>query len=417
MITTKIIFDRHKRATRTEPGTIDIRITIDRKTYYVSTGVKVMKSEWAAGAICNRPDSDILNARVRILYNRVMTELNERMEAGETIDVAYIRKKVWQMSEAQADNSMLDWIEEQVPMLNIKEGTRKHYMTVLLRLTEYGEMKSWRDLSVEGLYKWDAWLHRLPAQSGGLISDGGVYTYHKCLKALLNRAYEFGCISENPYSRLRGKFKRGEKENIEFLTEEEIQRIMDLKLPAGSKLDTARDLFVFQIWTGLSFSDAEAFNVRFYKFDSESGTWKFTGKRIKTGVPYVSQLLPPVVDVLQKHGMKVPQIDNSDYNHLLKLIGDIAGIDTRMHSHLGRHTFATYMLRNGTRFENVSKMLGHKNLTQTLRYAKVLAESVHEDYDKVANKLKNKCYGILCVFIYRVFDYFYSVHIQGKCRP
>ena len=88
--------------------------------------------------------------------------------------------------------------------------------------------------------------------------------------------------------------------------------------------------------------------------------------------------------------MKVPQIDNSDYNHLLKLIGDIAGIDTRMHSHLGRHTFATYMLRNGTRFENVSKMLGHKNLTQTLRYAKVLAESVHEDYDKVANKLKNK---------------------------
>jgi len=390
MITTKIIYDRHKRATRTEPGTIDIRITIDRKTYYVSTGVKVMKSEWAAGAICNRPDSDILNARVRILYNRVMQELNERMEAGETIDVAYIRKKVWQVSEAQTDNSMLDWIEEQVPMLNIKEGTRKHYMTVLLRLTEYGEMKSWRDLSVEGLYKWDAWLHRLPAQSGGLISDGGVYTYHKCLKALLNRAYEFGCISENPYSRLRGKFKRGDKENIEFLTEEEIQRIMDMKLPAGSKLDTARDLFVFQIWTGLSFSDAEAFNVRLYKFDSESGTWKFTGKRIKTGVPYVSQLLPPVVDVLQKHGMKVPQIDNSDYNHLLKLIGDIAGIDTRMHSHLGRHTFATYMLRNGTRFENVSKMLGHKNLTQTLRYAKVLAESVHEDYDKVANKLKNK---------------------------
>ena len=76
----------------------------------------------------------------------------------------------------------------------------------------------------------------MPAQSGGLISDGGVYTYHKCLKALLNRAYEFGCISENPYSRLRGKFKRGEKENIEFLTEEEIQRIMDLKLPAGSKI-------------------------------------------------------------------------------------------------------------------------------------------------------------------------------------
>ena len=391
MITTKIIFDRHKRATRNEPGTIDIRITIDRKTYYISTGIKVMKSEWVAGAICNRPDSNILNGRVRILYNRVMQEVNDHMEAGEAIDVAYIRKKVWQIAEAQTDNSLLDWVEEQVPLLNVTEGTRKHYMTLLLRLTEYDGLKAWRDLSVENIYKWDAWLHRLPAQCGrGTISDGSVYTYHKCFKALMNRAKDFGCINENPYDRMRGKIKRGDKENVEYLTEDEIQQLMDLKLPVGSKLEMARDLFVFQIWTGLSFSDAEAFNMRQYKLDPVSQTYKHTGKRIKTGVPYISQLLPPVVEVLKKYGMKTPKMDNGDYNHLLKLLGEVAGIDTPLHSHLGRHTFATYMLRNGSRIENVSKMLGHKNLAQTLRYAKVLAESVHEDYDKVADKLKSK---------------------------
>jgi hypothetical protein len=32
-------------------------------------------------------------------------------------------------------------------------------------------------------------------------------------------------------------------------------------------------------------------------------------------------------------------------------------------------------------------MLGHTNITQTQRYAKVLAESVHEDFDKVAEKM------------------------------
>lgn len=390
MITTKIIFDRHKRATRTEPGSIDIRITIDRKAQYISTGVKVLKTEWVAGAICNRPDADVLNDRVRILYSKVMAEINAGLKSGENIDVAYIREKVWHITQNEADEAMLDWIKEQVPVLNVKEGTRKHYYTLLLRLTEYNKLKAWHDLSVENIYKWDAWLHRLPAQSGGLISDGAVYTYHKCMKALLNRARDFEIITENPYSRMRGKIKRGDKENVEYLTEDEIQRIMDLQLPVGSKLDTARDLFVFQIWTGLSFSDAEAFNIKYYRLDPESQTWKFTGKRIKTGVPYVSQLLPPVVEVLQKHDMKVPKIDNADYNHLLKLIGDVAGIDTRMHSHLGRHTFATYMLRNGSRIENVSKMLGHKNLTQTLRYAKVIAESVHEDYSNVAEKLETK---------------------------
>jgi site-specific recombinase XerD len=33
-------------------------------------------------------------------------------------------------------------------------------------------------------------------------------------------------------------------------------------------------------------------------------------------------------------------------------------------------------------------MLGHTNITQTQRYAKVLAQSVQDDYAKMAEKLK-----------------------------
>jgi site-specific recombinase XerD len=45
------------------------------------------------------------------------------------------------------------------------------------------------------------------------------------------------------------------------------------------------------------------------------------------------------------------------------------------------------MLAMGVKIENVSRMLGHSNITMTQRYAKVLAESVHEDFDKIAKKL------------------------------
>jgi site-specific recombinase XerD len=34
-------------------------------------------------------------------------------------------------------------------------------------------------------------------------------------------------------------------------------------------------------------------------------------------------------------------------------------------------------------------MLGHTNIRQTQRYAKVMAESVHEEFSKVAEKLQN----------------------------
>ena len=155
-------------------------------------------------------------------------------------------------------------------------------------------------------------------------------------------------------------------------------------------MEMAHDLFTFQMFTGLAFSDAMAFDIEQYRYDSKTKTWKNVGQRIKTGVAYVSQLLPPAVEVLYKYGMKVPKMDNADYNHALKLLGEVAGIATPLHSHLARHTFATYMLSNGAKIENVSRMLGHTNITQTQRYAKVLAKDVHDDFDKVAKKLKSK---------------------------
>jgi site-specific recombinase XerD len=236
----------------------------------------------------------------------------------------------------------------------------------------------------ENIYEFDSWLHKLLANDGNRISDAAVYNYHKCFKAMLNKAVAFDKIMRNPYSRL--KFNRGESESIEFLTEEEMEAIETLQVPEGSRLERVRDLFVFQMYTGLAYSDAQAFDFSQYK--KVDGKWINSRERIKSGVPYISSLLPPVVKVLEKYGYEVPKIDNADYNILLKIIGTMAGISTKMHTHLARHTFATYMLRQGVKIENLQRMLGHKNIRQTMRYAKVLAESVHDDFEKVAAKMK-----------------------------
>jgi integrase len=165
-----------------------------------------------------------------------------------------------------------------------------------------------------------------------------------------------------------------------------MEKIETLQVPEGSRLERVRDLFVFQMYTGLAYSDAQAFDFSQYK--KVDGKWINSRERIKSGVPYISSLLPPVVKVLEKYGYEVPKIDNADYNILLKIIGTMAGISTKMHTHLARHTFATYMLRQGVKIENLQRMLGHKNIRQTMRYAKVLAESVHDDFEKVAAKMK-----------------------------
>jgi site-specific recombinase XerD len=96
-----------------------------------------------------------------------------------------------------------------------------------------------------------------------------------------------------------------------------------------------------------------------------------------------------VVEMLERNGWQVPKMNNQRYNQMLKAIGMVIGIEN-LHSHMGRHTFATYMLSNGAKIENVSRMLGHTNITQTQRYAQVLAKDVHDDFDKIAKKLKSK---------------------------
>ena len=388
-VTNSIVWDHRGRVPENGTGQVEIRITIQRKSYYFGTGIKCRKSELVAGQIVNNPYARQLNDRLAIIYKKVLSCVSACIDNGSQIDTEEIRRMVWQTSESLNDDpALINWIEQQIPMLNLSDGTKKHYHTLVVRLIEYERLRRWQDVTVENIYLFDSWLHQLKAQDGGRISDGGVFTYHKCLKAMLNRARDFGKIESNPYDRLRGKFRRGDSENVEYLTEDEMQRFETLDVPEGSLLAMCRDLFVFQMYTGLSFSDAQSFNIKDYR--KQNGQWVNNGERIKTGVPYVSVLLPPVLQVLEHYGMSVPKINNADYNKQLKALGLMAGIKTRLHSHLARHTFATYMLRNGVKIENVSKMLGHTNIIQTQRYAKVLAQSVHEDFEMIEKKIKDK---------------------------
>ena len=389
---TVIIYDRKKQAEGGNDGALEVRVIVDRKAYYICTGMRVLRKHWA-GAVVVRPDADALNNRLGMIVRRVNEKINEFIEQRKPIDVAAIKEYIYDgTSLNEKGDRMLEWLKAQIPMLDIKEGTRKHYHLLYDRLKQYGKLKRWSDLTVEGIYEWDAWLRRLTATNMSkkdeepcAISDGTIHNYHKDFKALLNRAIEMGVLQHSPYERLRGKFRRAEYDNYEYLTDEQVELILSLHPVPGTQMETVRDLFVLQMFTGLSYTDAQNFDIKNYHKDGDA--WVYNGTRIKTGIPYISQLLPPVIDVLERHGWQVPQMPNQKYNKQLKAFGNVIGIEG-LHSHLARHTFATYMLSHGVKVQNVMRMMGHKKIEQTLKYAKVLAKDVHEEFEKVAEKLR-----------------------------
>ena len=393
---TAVIFDRKHKADRDTQGLLEIRITIGRKSYYISTGVRVYAREWA-GTVIRRPDAEALNDRLGLLMRRVAEEVNDCLANHREVVAAQIRENIWDVREKSSGDEMLEWIDGQIDLLKVTEGTKQHYRTLLMRLREYGKMKSWRDLTVENVELFDGWLHQLKkpqsdaemrmGESEALLSDAAVYNYHKTLKAMVRRAFRFGIISLNPYDRLNGQFKRGDKESVEYLTDDEVAAIESLHPVDGSQMAVARDLFVFQLHTGLSYADTQAFDIS--KYRDVDGRLATTNKRVKTGVEYVIMLSEECERILEKYGWTLPKMHNTVYNRCLKTLASAAGIDKRVHTHLARHTFGTSMAEYAP-LQDVKKMMGHKDIRQTLRYAKAKPDNIYTDFKRVDEMRKNK---------------------------
>lgn len=374
-------------------------MTIGRRAYYINTGVCVRPRDWKFGQIDGVWNCDELNDRVRIMLQRVDRIVNERLEKESDAGINFeeVRKMVFapdNRRKVKDAEDMTTWMEKEIDKLNVRKGTAAHYRVSMDALVESGAMRRWTDLSVENVHKFDAYLHRIKKHQTDAevkagkpveyISQATVRNYHKDIKALLGRAMKFGLIQANPYDRMKGEIKRGDVETVEFLTSEELARIEGMTLRDGSMLAAARDMFIFQSYTGMAYSDMQGFRLDECRHDGDR--WLLAKKRVKTGVTYYVQLLPQALAVAERYGGELPKVAVQTYNRNLKRIADETGITKRLTSHVGRHTFATWALHEGVALERVSKMLGHSKITQTQRYAKVLAEDIYNEFDRLGKK-------------------------------
>ena len=114
----------------------------------------------------------------------------------------------------------------------------------------------------------------------------------------------------------------------------------------------------------------------------------YSAPRVKTGVTFYIRVLPKALEIAQKYGGRFPRVADQTCNANLKTIAKVTGITKKLTTHVGRHTFATWMLRNGVPIEHVSKMLGHRKITQTQRYAKLMAQDIYSQFDKVETAME-----------------------------
>lgn len=69
-------------------------------------------------------------------------------------------------------------------------------------------------------------------------------------------------------------------------------------------------------------------------------------------------------------------------HRMVVTIAERASIEKPVSPHTLRHTFATNLLMNGARAEDVQPMMGHKNIRTTLMYMHFTNKYLHERYDQ-----------------------------------
>jgi len=196
------------------------------------------------------------------------------------------------------------------------------------------------------------------------------HLYRVIKVAILNK-----WLINNPFKDFPCRYKNPDRP---YLTESEIKKMLNHVFPTD-RLTKARDLFLFQVYTGLSYTDMMALTTTNIEEGIDGKQWVIIN-RIKTDNRCAIPLLPVALHILRKYDYKIPVISNQKLNKYLKEIAIACSIGKLLTSHIGRHTFATTIcLGHGIPIETVSKMLGHTSISTTQIYAKITDSKTAND--------------------------------------
>ena len=244
-------------------------------------------------------------------------------------------------------------------------------------------------LNYEFVDKFDTFLRTEKA-----IENNTTVKYVQAANKITNLAIKYEWLDKNPFARYEGKLII---EDAIHLTQEELERIEN-KVFSTERLNIVKDIFLFSCYTSYGPADVKKLTRNDIVNHIDGELWIIT-ERQKTKVESNVPLLPKAKRLIEKYknhpqciadNTLLPIRSNQKVNEYLKEIADLCGINKTLHYYVARHTFACWALENGVPLEVVSRIMGHKRITQTQHYAKLKDNRVSQEMQKLIEKINKK---------------------------
>ena len=242
------------------------------------------------------------------------------------------------------------------------------------------------------------------------------------LRWYLKWGLEKGYNNTRAFEYFKPKLKTTPKKVI-FLSWDELSQLREYQVPESKQyLDRVKDVFLFQCFTGLRYSDVYNLKRSDVKDDHIEVTTVKTADSLRIELNnYSRAILDKYKDIHFEHNKALPVISNQKSNDYLKELGELAGINedvretyyigndrkdevTPKHkllgTHAGRRTFICNALAMGIPAQTVMKWTGHSDYKAMKPYIDVADKDKQEamtlfdkkeesDTDKLLEQLKD----------------------------
>lgn len=415
MATIKFVLNKsqHQRKVKSNQSMLMLRYTHGKQVTYFFTQKNLEDKFWdPKGQQVKKSfsGSDRFNIYLKKFKQKVEDIVNDLMIKGENPDTNRVKTEYLNTKEDISKKKVytfFDYFDKYLEERKnqIEHSTVKTYRTTVNKLKEYEKYArvqlNWHNINMDFYYDF---LDFYTSIQG--LTNNGFGKNIKNIKAIMNDALENGYHSNHAHNGKNFKVPKEEVDNI-YLSEDEIELLINLDLEQGSILERARDLFVFGCYTGLRFSDFSQVKPEHIVGDT------FKIKTIKTGEWVNIPILPAVKQIMEKYKDSPNSLPksmvNQAMNRYLKELGELADINDKklkirnsgknrveevlykyqmICTHTARRSFATNMFKRGVPARVIMNITGHRTEKAFNSYIKITqdenAELFKEYFEKSA---------------------------------
>ncbi len=386
-ITYRPIFNRKKKLNILGTALLQIEAYMEGRKTYFSTHIYLKPEQWdpKKRIIKNHPHADTLNQMLREFFIKLEEKELELWKNGYDISLQRLKEEF----KGGCGSSFLNFVENLIEGSLQKKSTQKNHASTLRWLERFKPGTNFKDVTPGYIHDFEQYLYKHGFQTNTVAK------HMKHLKSFVNAAIDRNYMDANNYAFKRYRIKTKEAKNS-FLQPEDLKKLEEVELKdKQKKLIHTLDAFLFCCYTGLRYSDFRILSEK--NLVRRDGTSWLVYTSVKTGVD-VKLPIGLLFDgkawrIWQKYRNDLTGFfnikHNSSVNKDLIKLKKIAKISIHFSFHTARHTNATLLLYKGVNITTVQKLLGHRNLSTTQIYGKVMERTLVKDLKKCAKKDKS----------------------------